>query len=209
MIKLLPLCAFLFCLFSCSTYKIIDIRSDKNYDFKKINTFAWAPDKAENEKFNNKVLRDTIRNSVTADLNKIGQKLDAKKPDVLIDITLINVPDCGLGKEESFFQGVPSSESYNKYYSRFNYKRRNYYVSPPPLYSFTSAYVTGQLNTVDSKISISILDPESHRVLWSSASEVDYIEPELTKQIAPPAIKKMLVKGPLKKRHHYLFHHRS
>jgi len=127
---------------------------------------------------------------------------------------LINIPDCGIVVEDPILRGVPSSESYNKYYSRFHYSRYYYrrrnYNTPPPLYTFTPAHVTQLLNTVENKIYINILEPVSYRVIWTSASEADFIEPQYLQYIVHPEIKKMLVKSPLKKRRHLVSHlHRS
>jgi hypothetical protein len=62
---------------------------------------------------------------------------------------------------------------------------------------------------VDNKISIIFFDRKTNRVIWTSASEADFIEPKWIAQITGPTIKKMLVKSPLKKRQHSLFYHRS
>ncbi|MFM6925909.1 MAG: DUF4136 domain-containing protein, partial [Ferruginibacter sp.] len=101
------------------------IEKDKTVDFGKYKTYAWAekPDSKDTKKaLRNGLTETNVRNSVNAQLRKIGWKEVSVNPDIMVNYELL------VERSEKEQKDAVYSPSYTRsYYNRYTGRVNTYY----------------------------------------------------------------------------------
>jgi Domain of unknown function (DUF4136) len=144
------------------------IEKDKSADFSKYKTYAWAekPESKEAKKARRNGLTETnIRNSVNAQLQKIGWKEVNKNPDIMVNYELL------VDRTEKEQKDAVYSPSYTRsYYNQYTGRVNTYYY--PGQFSGYDSYTT---TVKEGTVTITMIDNRTDKAVWQgwTTSEID------------------------------------
>jgi len=135
------------------------IEKDKSADFAKYKTYAWAekPENKETKKeMKNGLTETNIRNSVNAQLQKVGWKEVNANPDIMVNYELL------VDKTEKEQKDAVYSQPFTRsYYNRYTGRVNTYYY--PSQFSGFDTYTT---TVKEGTVTITMIDNRTDKAVW-------------------------------------------
>lgn len=135
------------------------IEKDKTVDFSKYKTYAWAekPESKETKKaLRNGLTETNVRNSVNAQLQKIGWKEVRVNPDIMVNYELL------VERSEKEQKEAVYSPSYTRsYYNRYTGRVNTYYY--PGQFVGYDTYAT---TVKEGTVTITMIDNKTDKAVW-------------------------------------------
>lgn len=189
----------------CGTYQDIYYNYDRNVDFTRYETFAWAPDSAvvskgepENTAYDNDIVRNNTKNYITHRLSERGYLVNIDSPDLIVQLVLLNEKkERVVTYHTHLYSGY---YFYNRHYFPYYYPYYRYYTwygwRYPPFWddhvtTYTKTYVKGT-------ITINMFDRKLKKLVWTGSAEGDIYDPVYIQYDVHPAIDRILKKFPIK-----------
>jgi len=186
-------------IFGCSIYTDISVSVDNSADFSKYQTFAWMPDNADtaNSPYNNKVIRNNIRNYFGRSFSERGYMVDLENPDVLLQLVVANKKQ----EKEVLYHAYPSPYYYcpyyycSEYFSPYSY---NYYYRYYGDYCYPFGYCQEKIEYVEGSITLNVIDRKQNELAWSCTAKGDIYDPAYINKNIHPVVRSIMRKYPVK-----------
>jgi len=196
---------------SCDTYMDVYSDYDSKVNFTKYTTYAWLPD-ADSTKtiYNNQVVRNNARNYVDDNLAQRDFRLDINKPDVLLDLVVVNnhtenvypayssysYPQVNAYPVYPYYPVTPNPY-YSNTYGSYYYSYPGYYAYPYTTYSmgYTTQYVTEY--DVEGSVTLNMIDRKENKLVWTATAIGNLYDPDFNEDNLSAAIDNIMAKYPI------------
>ncbi|MGZ3898714.1 MAG: DUF4136 domain-containing protein [Bacteroidia bacterium] len=180
----------------CRVYNFVNVNSKSAVSFNSYSSYAWLPDFTDTcaTLYNNRVIRDNIRNYFAKSFSDLGYSFHPDSPDVLLQVVIFNRK---VTKKVTFF---PSNSKYfigSEYYKPDSDKE---YYSGKELYCYPIGYCTEKIEYVKGAVSLNVIDRKKNELVWSCTAEGNIYDPELNDKDIHPAIEAIMKKYPVKRK---------
>ena len=183
----------------CGIYSEISVNSDSTVNISKYKSFAWLPDKTDttNSPYNNKIIRNNLKNYFGQEMAARGYVVNLDTPDVLLQVVIVNKKR----EKETVYPVHPWPFYYcsyyycSSYYSPYPYE---YYYHHYPDYCFSMGYCSETIQYVEGSITLNVIDRKAGKLAWSGTAKGDIYDPDYIKRNIHPAVEAIMKKFPVK-----------
>lgn len=132
------------------------IEKDKTVDFSKYKTYAWAEKPESKKALRNGLTETNVRNSVNAQLQKIGWKEVSANPDIMVNYELL------VERNQKEQKDAVYSPSYTRsYFNRYTGRVNTYYY--PGQFAGYDTYTT---TVKEGTVTITMIDNKTDKAVW-------------------------------------------
>jgi len=132
------------------------IEKDKTVDFSKYKTYAWAEKPESKKALRNGLTETNVRNSVNAQLQKIGWKEVSANPDIMVNYELL------VERNQKEQNDAVYSPSYTRsYFNRYTGRVNTYYY--PGQFAGYDTYTT---TVKEGTVTITMIDNKTDKAVW-------------------------------------------
>ena len=132
------------------------IEKDKTVDFSKYKTYAWAEKPESKKALRNGLTETNVRNSVNAQLQKIGWKEVSANPDIMVNYELLVERNQKEQKDAVYTQSYTRS-----YFNRYTGRVNTYYY--PGQFAGYDTYST---TVKEGTVTITMIDNKTDKAVW-------------------------------------------
>jgi Domain of unknown function (DUF4136) len=163
------------------------IEKDKTVDFSKYKTYAWVekPETKETKKaLRNGLTETNVRNSVNAQLQKIGWKEVIANPDIMVNYELL------VEKNQKEQKDAVYSPSYTRsYFNRYTGRVNTYYY--PGQFS---GYDTYTKTVKEGTVTITMIDNKTDKAVWQGWTTTEIESRKMTGKEIDQSVKTIFKK---------------
>jgi hypothetical protein len=196
---------FIAMLLSCNSggYNKVSTQYDKSTDFTKYKTFSWLQDVADtgNSPYDNKSIRNNIRNYFGLCMSDRGYSFDNENPDLLMQLIITNTKKARINSNHT------SAYYYNPYYYGSDYYSPYYYgyyyngngLNGHDDYGRNSEYrrIYNPIY-VNGSITLVFIDRKANKEVWRGTAEGDIYDSSNINKDLHPAVHSIIEEYPVK-----------